>query len=201
MLQLSTKSSSEVAVNRSTKGNILIKDELLNKYKFIKDLFDNETVDNYEVIVDYISNKLTNINPSNIKIEDIKKLAYEIFRQTHRDNRFINENNKILVSKSGINESVEKICNNYNQRELLIEHLKVFSKLGLIIEHAKLVNQVYERKGRLKYVSWHYYIDGIIIDNEKYLLQFEVVSMSNGKNHYRVQRLEKANDHEGVTNT
>jgi len=83
MLQLSTKSSSEVAVNRSTKGNILIKDELLNKYKFIKDLFDNETVDNYEVIVDYISNKLTNINPSNIKIEDIKKLAYEIFSQNH----------------------------------------------------------------------------------------------------------------------
>lgn len=193
------KNDKEILEKRITKGNIPINDKLLNKYYLIKNLFESEIVNNYEINIDYTSKKILQINPSNIKIEEIKKLAYEIFSQNHQDNIFINDTNKILVSKSGINESVEKICNNYNQRELLKEHLKVFSKLGEIIEHAKLVNQVPERKGREKYVSWHYYIDGIIIDNEKYLLQFEVVSMSNGENHYRVQRIEK-NDHCGDVN-
>ena len=65
----------------------------------------------------------------------------------------------------------------------------IFSKLGLIINRAKLVNQVLERKGRDKYYSWNYYIDGIVIQNRKFILEFEVVSMKNKENHYRVQRL------------
>lgn len=200
MITTKIKNDKKILERRSTKGNIPINDKLLNKYYLIKNLFENEIVNNYEIKIDYSSKKILNIDPSNIKIEEIKRLACEIFSKNHQDNMFFNDNNKILVSKSGINESIEKICNNYNQRELLKEHLKVFSKLGEIIEHAKLVNQVPERKGRKKYVSWHYYIDGIIIDKEKYLLQFEVVSLDSGENHYRVQRIEKTNDHCGDVN-
>lgn len=67
--------------------------------------------------------------------------------------------------------------------------MKIFSCLGKIIEEAKLVNQVFERKEREKYKNWNYYLDGIIINNKEYLLEFEVVNMDSGENHYRVQRL------------
>lgn len=194
------KNDKKILERRSTKGNILINDKLLNKYNNVREIFD-DTKNNYKDYIKVDYGLIISINIENVKIEEIKKLAYEIFIQNHSTDTFINDNNKILVSRSGINESVEKICNNYNQRELLKEHLKVFSKLGEIIEHAKLVSQVLEKKGRKKYNSWNYYVDGIIIGNIEYILEFEVVSMINGKNHYRVQRIEKTNDHEGVTNT
>ena len=74
------------------------------------------------------------------------------------------------------------------------EHLLVFSDLGDIIEHSKLVNQVPETKGREKYNSWNYYYDGLKIGNNSYNFEFEVVIMFNGENHYRVQKLEKINN-------
>ena len=82
----------------------------------------------------------------------------------------------------------------------------VFSDLGDIIEHSKLVNQIPELKGREKYNSWNYYYDGLKIGNNLYNFEFEVVSMSNGENHYRVQKLEKLNNKKtevstGSTNT
>lgn len=179
-------------VNHSTKGNILVKKELLGKYENVRKIFDKEKNNvRYKIYINYELDIFKTIEVNNIKIEKIKTLAYEIFINNHQNNIFLNDNNKILVSKTGINESVEKICNNYSQRELLIEHLKVFSALGKIIESAKLVNQVYERKGRIKYNSWHYYVEGVIINNKEYLLEFEVVAMDSGENHYRVQRLEK----------
>ncbi len=41
---------------------------------------------------------------------------------------------------------------------------------------------------------WNYYYDGLKIGNNSYNFEFEVVSMSNGENHYRVQKLEKINN-------
>ena len=141
MLQLDTLSSSEVAVKRSTKGNIKVEDDLLNKYNSVREIFDSEKNNfKYCIRVDYKLN--LEIDIENIKIESIKKLAYEIFKENHQVNIFMNQNNKILVNKSGISESIEKICNNYSQRNLLIEHLKIFSVLGIIIENARLVNQI-----------------------------------------------------------
>jgi len=200
MITTKIKNDKKILEKRSTKGNIPINNKLLNKYNNVREIFDSAK-NNFKNFIEVNYNLKIDIDIENIRIEEIKKLSNDIFSQNHQDNIFLNDNNKILVSKSGINESIEKICNNYNQRELLKEHLKVFSKLGEIIEHAELVSQVLEKKGREKYNNWNYFIDGVFIDNVEYILEFEVVSMSNGENHYRVQRIEKTNNHEGVTNT
>ena len=81
------------------------------------------------------------------------------------------------------------------------EHLLVFSDLGDIIEHSKLVNQIPETKGREKYNSWNYYYDGLKIGNNSYNFEFEVVIMFNGENHYRVQKLEKINNKKAEVST
>lgn len=77
-------------------------------------------------------------------------------------NTFENKGNKILVTNSGIEESINKIFNSSEQKSLLNQHLKVFSDLGDIIEHATL-----------------------------YDFEFDVRSMNDGTNQYRVQRLKE----------
>ena len=121
-------------------------------------------------------------------------MAYSIFKKYNSKSIFENDGNKITVSKSGINESIEKIFNNKIQRNLLKEHLQVFSDLGDIIEHATLVNQTKEAKNRSNINSWNYYFDGLNINNELYHLEFDVRSLDTGENQYRVQRLEKINN-------
>lgn len=177
--------------NKQTKGSIPINDKLLNKYDSVEEIIKKERY-NYKTNIIISNNllELDNKDINNMKIKELKDLAYEIFCNYHSQNIFVNNKNNIVVSRRGINESVEKIYYNRIQRDLLLEHLKVFGYLGIIIEKAKLVNQVYERKGRLKYNSWNYYLDGIIIGNQEYLIEFEVVSMDNFENHYRIQRLE-----------
>ena len=164
---------------------IKINKKLLNKYEGFTDIIKKQKLKTDFIKVKYAISK----NLADMKLSDIKKFAIDIFDKTHNKRIFRNKKNYIIVSNAGINESVEKIYNNYSQREMLIEHLMVFSRLGEIIEHAKLVNQVPERKGREKYISWNYYVDGILIKNKNYILEFEVVSMKNNENHYRVQRL------------
>ena len=63
--------------------------------------------------------------------------------------------------------------------------------LGYIIEQSKLVNQCLEIKGRTKYNHWNYYYCCLKINDFFYKFEFEIVSMTNGENHYRVQKLEK----------
>ena len=128
-----------------------------------------------------------------MKPKEIKELAYSIFKKYNSKSIFENDGNKITVSKSGINESIEKIFNNKIQRNLLKEHLQVFSDLGDIIEHATLINQSGSSDVGTEENSWHYYYDNLDIKGEKYTLVFDVVSRNNGENHYRVQRLEKQN--------
>jgi len=144
--------------NKQTKGNIPIENKLLNKYDSVEELIKKERY-NYKMNILISSNlsELNNKDINNMKIKELKDLAYVIFCNYHSQNVFINNKNNIIVSRSGINESVEKIYYNRIQRDLLLEHLKVFGYLGIIIEKAKLVKQVYERKGRLKYNSWNYY--------------------------------------------
>ena len=96
-----------------------------------------------------------------------------------------------MVTRTGIDESITKLYESSCQRGLLKEHLIVYSHLGDIIENSVLVNQALESKGREKYKCWNYYLCMIIIDENEYLLEFEVVTMSNGENHYRVQKLRK----------
>lgn len=182
----------DVSQINQTKGNIPINQELLNKYKSTNEMF-RDSINNYNGEVNVKDNlfELQNVSVENMKIGEVKKLAKEIFQKYNKSNTFYNSNNKILVNKTGIDESITKIFESRQQRELLKEHLLVFSDLGDIIEHSKLVNQVPETKGREKYNSWNYYYDGLKIGNNSYNFEFEVVSMSNGENHYRVQKLEK----------
>lgn len=184
------------------KENIPINQELLNKYKSTKEMF-SDSINNYngEVNVKDNLSELQNVSVENMKIGEVKKLAKEIFQKYNKSNTFYNSSNKILVNKTGIDESITKIFESRQQRELLKEHLLVFSDLGDIIEHSKLVNQVPETKGRKKYNSWNYYYDGLKIGNNSYNFEFEVVSMSNGENHYRVQKLEKINNKKAEVST
>lgn len=174
-----------------TKGNIPIKKHLLNKYSNVREIFDNH-INNFDGVVNVNINipELENIDLNKMHVEQIKKLANLIFENHHPTNRFINKGNVIMVYKKGIEESIEKIFNNRKQKNLLKEHLKVFSDLGDIIEHAILVNQVMENKNRNKYNNWNYYFNGLKIDEKYFFLEFEVASMDSGENHYRIQRLE-----------
>ena len=185
-----------------TSGNIPINQELLNKYKSTTEMF-NDSINNYngEVNVKDNLSELQNVSVENMKIGEVKKIAKEIFQKYNKSNTFYNSGNKILVNKTGIDESITKIFESRQQRELLKEHLLVFSDLGDIIEHSKLVNQVPETKGREKYNSWNYYYDGLKIGNNSYNFEFEVVSMSNGENHYRVQKLEKISNKKAEVST
>ena len=175
-----------------TKGNIPINENLLNKYSNVKDIFDNES-SNFDGKVEVKSNipELDNVDISSLNSKDAKALAYEIFNKYNSKSTLTNNGNKITVSKSGINESVEKIFASANQRKLLAEHFKVFSDLGDIIENATLVNQTRETKNRKYINSWNYYFDGLVIDNVKYDLEFDVRSLDSGENQYRVQRLQE----------
>ena len=174
------------------KGNIPINQDLLNKYSTAREIFDNES-NNFDGKVNVKNNiqELNNIDVFSLKPKEIKELAYSIFKKYNSKSIFENNGNKITVSKSGISESIEKIINSKVQRNLLKEHLQVFSDLGDIIENATLVNQTKETKNRSNINSWNYYFDGLNINNELYHLEFDVRSLDTGENQYRVQRLQK----------
>ena len=177
---------------KQTKGNIPINKELLNKYSTVRKIFDNES-NNYNGNVKVKSNvsELAGIDTSNLSSKEMKKYAKEIFKKYNSTNVFTNNDNKITVTSGGIEESINKIFSSKTQRNLLKEHLLVFSDLGDIIEHATLVNQSNETKNRNDINLWNYYFDGLEINNKKYSLEFDVRSMQDGTNQYRVQRLEQ----------
>ena len=121
-------------------------------------------------------------------------MSHNIFKRYHKYNYFLNNGNNIIVSKSGIDESIQKIYGSKNQRKNLIEYFKVFSSLGIIIEHATLVNQIKECKDRKNIIFWNYYFTKIIIDEKIYILEFDVRSMDSGENQFRVCRIQKKVD-------
>lgn len=47
----------------------------------------------------------------------------------------------------------------------------------------------------------NYYFDELNINNELYYLEFDVRSMKNGENHYRVRKLEKINNKKAEVST
>ena len=177
---------------KQTKGNIPINKDLLNKYNSVKEIFNNES-NNYDGNVKVKNDiiELHGVDIDNLSSNETKKYAKEIFKKYNSTNVFINNNNKITVTLGGIEESINKIFASKTQRNLLKEHLLVFSDLGDIIEHATLVNQNREIKDRNNINLWNYYFDGLTINDKKYSLEFDVRSMQDGTNQYRVQRLEQ----------
>ncbi len=175
-----------------TKGNIPIDLNLLNKYPGDREIFDSIDINSKEVLkVPSDIEELHNIDINNLNITETQKLAKIIYNKYKVKSLYINDDNKILVSNKGIDESVSKIFDRRIQINLLKEHLLAFSVLGKIIEHAKIISQCNENKCREKYNSWNYYYDILEIDNNIYTIIFAVVSMNDGENHYRLQRIEK----------
>ena len=176
-----------------TKGNIPIDLNLLNKYKNFEEIFtyeSNNYNDNIKIWNTSIK-ELEEIDINTLTSNNTKNLAKKIFKNYNLKNIFNNKNNFILVSNNGIEESINKIFNSSKQRNLLKEHLLVFSELGNIINHIKLVSQSNENKNRDEIFYWNYYFDNLEINGIKYSLEIEVRSMHDGTNQYRVQRLEK----------
>ena len=186
---------SSEAIIKSVKGNIPIDYSLFGKYKSVSEIFDKE-LHNNNYVINIIVNlpEIIDINLNKLKRDEASKLAYNIFKRYHKYNYFLNNGNNIIVSKSGIDESIQKIYGSKNQRKNLIEYFKVFSSLGIIIEHATLVNQIKECKDRKNIIFWNYYFTKIIIDEKIYILEFDVRSMDSGENQFRVCRIQKKVD-------
>lgn len=178
--------------NTKSYQNIPINKKIFNKYKSVREIFDSEKiVYKNKIKLNKKIIELKKYNLTKLSLKDLKKLANFIFNKYNISNKFINNDSVIIVSKSGINESIEKIYFNNRQRKLLKEHLQVFSVLGNIIENATLVNQIKEVKNRNDIYYWNYYIDGLIINNKEYKMEFDVRSMQDGQNQYRIQRIEE----------
>ena len=178
----------DVTIPTYKQGNIPIDSNLFNKYNNVNEIFENEKT-NYDGVVN-VKNIDIDLNGKNATA--IYHDAVEIFNTNHNTNHFKNDGNDIYVTNQDIKESINKIYNDRLQNRYLKEHLEVFSDLGDIIENAKLVNQTAENKNRTKYNTWNYYYSGLKINGELYNLEFDVVSRQDGENHYRLQRLKKA---------
>lgn len=161
--------------------------KLLNKYKNSSKIFKSQFSDNYLVIKNKIP--FYKLNLENIK--NVKIIAKQIYTKYNNTQNFDKDNNLILVTKSGIDEIITKIFQSREQINLIKEHLVILSNLNVIIKKAKLINQAFENKGREKYILWNYYYICLKIKEDFYNLEFDVVSMSNRENHYRVQKLMK----------
>jgi hypothetical protein len=183
----------DTKVIKMVKGNIPFNQKLLNKYKNVTEMMEKQ-INNYDGIVKIKDNieELKNVNLDKMSSGEIKKLAIDIFEKYNNKKSFYNNENKIEVSNGDIKESIQKIFGNGYQKKLLNQHLKTFSELGNIIEHATLGSQNIENKennNRKENLLWSYYLDGLRINGNDYLFEFDVVSRDNGENHYRVQRL------------
>ena len=177
----------------SFKSNNLQKQNVKNKYSSMKELMEKEN-SNYDGNIKIVNNISGIDNVGNLNNSQLYHKAVDIFNSTHNKNEFINNGKTIIVSNSDIKESINKIYTNKLQNKYVKEHLQVFSDLGDIIEQSKLVNQVSELKERKSNKVWSYYINGLDISGTKYFFEFDVVSKEDGKNHYRVQRLEILNN-------
>lgn len=185
-----------VVKDTKEKDNMKVDKKFLNRYKNTKELLITEL--NKSKAQKRFNNKIT-INKNIVEIDEkellkltltqLKKISIEIFRNNHESNTFQNDGNNIMINNEDIKESIKKILGDKRQKEHLIEHLKVFSKLGYVIKYGKLVSESMEQKARQNYNSWHYYVENIIIGKKKFLLEFDVVSRNDGENHYRIQRL------------
>ncbi len=166
------------------RGNIPIIPELLNKYKSVSEIFECEKDFLYVInLSDNIKFKYENIS-----ISDAKSIAISLFESNNFSNKILWNDFNIIVSKAGIRESIEKIFYN-NQKYYLVEHFIILKNLDLVIKNMVLVNQGIENKNREKYNSWNYYISKVCVNGKLFILEIEIVSMLNGENHYRVQRL------------
>lgn len=171
---------------------IPINNNLFCKYSTVKEIFENEKVDEYKIVINETIPELDNKDINNIDKESGKELAIEIFNNYHKTNIFINSGNEIIVTNNGIREAFQKTFDSPLQKELIKEHYFIMSVIGTIIKHAKLKNQANNTKPRKNpnIYYWNYYLDGVIINGKKYKIIFDVRPIRGNLNQFRVQRIE-----------
>lgn len=175
------------------KENIPINKDLLNKYANVRSIF-TEIRNNCNNEIKIRNNiDISNINLSNLKSQKMYSYSKIIFSQSHCTNEFYNNGNKIIVSNRDIKHIITYIYKTPEQKNMLFQHLCVFSNLKNIIEHATLISQSGSNNIEGEENSWHYYYNNLDINGNNYTLVFDIVSRQNGENHYRVQRMEKQN--------
>lgn len=168
--------------------NIPIDENLFNKYVNVREIFlKQDTICNATTKIDMLDIDINNKNAT-----EIYHIVVDLFKNNHKQNIFINNSSKIKITNQDLKESINKIFNDNLQNKLLKEHLSVFSNLGNIISNWSLINQTFENKNRSNYNTWNYYFNYIYIGNVLFMLEFDVVSRKDGENHYRIQRLKKA---------
>ena len=113
-------------------GNIPIDRNKLNKYKNVREILDNEQ-DNNEIMINTKIKEIEELDIKNLDNSNLKKLAKDLFDKYNTNKFYYNNENKIFITKSGIDESITKIINLPKQKRLLKEHLIIISNLGLII--------------------------------------------------------------------
>lgn len=160
---------------KHNQGNIPIKLNLLNKYKNVREIFDNESSKIKRSI--NLKNDIVELKNIDIKKLDSKKVKDFIkkeFRKSSNDSIIINNASKIIITNGGIEESVNKIFNSRTQRNLLKEHLYIFLNLNKILSGSKLINQTKENKGRVDINYWNYYFNKVNIDGQEYNIAIDV---------------------------
>ncbi len=172
-------------VQSSLKKNII--DEKVNKYiEKIKNNFSTNIIINTKII------KEENINYNSASERAIYNKAKILFSKIGKKT-FCNNSEIIYVSNNDIKESIDKTIKNPYQKKYLKENIAVFAKLDKIIESAKVLSySSNDLKGRVEYKEYKYYVVNILIDNKKYVVEFDTrIQNTNGKNerHFRLERI------------
>lgn len=172
-----------------------VSSENYNNYKTLISKEEQKALNNFNPSVDIkIPNEIKNINIKDIKQTEAIKLAKAVFRDNNKTRTFKNDetNNKIKVIADDIKESIHKTFSNKSQKKYLRESIASFAQINSIIKNGKKVSESNELKNRSKYKEWNYYIVQANINDNPFLIEYDVSKQEDGW-HLRVERLKKIN--------
>lgn len=172
-----------------------VSSENYDNYKNLISKEEQKALNNFNPSVDIkIPNEIKNINIKDIKQTEAIKLAKTVFRDNNKTRTFKNDetNNKIKVIADDIKESIHKTFSNKSQKKYLRESIASFAQINSIIKNGKKVSESNELKNRSKYKEWNYYIVQANINDNPFLIEYDVSKQEDGW-HLRVERLKKIN--------
>lgn len=172
-----------------------VSSENYDNYKKLISKEEQKALNNFNPSVDIkIPNEIKNINIKDIKQTEAIKLAKTVFRNNNKTRTFKNDetNNKIKVIADDIKESIHKTFSNKSQKKYLRENIASFAQINSIIKNGKKVSESNELKNRSKYKEWNYYIVQANINDNPFLIEYDVSKQEDGW-HLRVERLKKIN--------
>ena len=168
----------------SIKRNII--DEKVKDYiNHVRDNFETNININTDVVNDIDTLPIN----SGMKQATIYKRARDIFNKIGKK-IFVNNNERIYVYNTDINESIAKTLKNSRQKNRLYENMAVFSKLDKIIENGREISYSNDNKNRDYYKDWKYYVANVNIDSVPYVVEFDtVLNDKDNKRHFRLERV------------